>query len=204
MRLKVHPSIKHGHSILAKVATKTQKSLEEWKAIISTEGLGDAGSAKTWLKDNYEIGKTTLGTIVNWAFDENPNNFDPDQYLADAPQIVDAQYHGKRERIRPILNKIIEAAEALGEDVGASPCKKFVPLYRHHAFAQIKPTGLKRIDLGLALKGYEGDMPAFIFDTGEREGITHRIPLYSIEDITDEVKDWLKIAYDLDEKAPVK
>ena len=53
--------------------------------------------------------------------------------------------------------------------------------------------------MGFALK----DMPATgrLIDTGgfaKKDRITHRIPITSLEEIDDEVKRWLKVAYDLD------
>jgi hypothetical protein len=83
--------------------------------------------------------------------------------------------------------------------VKACPCQTIVPLYRKHVFAQIKPTTTKRVDIGFAL----GDMKAKgkLIETGgfaKKDRITHRIPLESPKDIDDEVKHWLKVAYDRD------
>ena len=81
----------------------------------------------------------------------------------------------------------------------ACPCQTIVPLYRKHVFAQIKPTTQTRIDLGFAL----GDMkaPKRLIDTGgfaRKDRITHRIEITSLQDIDDDVKHWLKVAYDRD------
>jgi hypothetical protein len=74
-----------------------------------------------------------------------------------------------------------------------------VPLYRRHVFAEIKPTTRTRIDLGFALR----DTPATgrLLDTGgfaKKDRITHRIPITTPEEIDDEVRNWLRKAYDLD------
>jgi Domain of unknown function (DUF5655) len=48
---------------------------------------------------------------------------------------------------------------------------------------------------------YKGKMPKRIIDTGglaKKDRITHRIPLGSVDEIDDEVKKWLKTAYELD------
>jgi hypothetical protein len=76
-----------------------------------------------------------------------------------------------------------------------------VPLYRQHVFAQIKPTTNSRIDLGFALAKHKGKLPKRIIDTGglaKKDRITHRIELKSADEIDKDVKNWLKIAYDLD------
>jgi hypothetical protein len=74
-----------------------------------------------------------------------------------------------------------------------------VPLYRNHVFAQIKPATKTRIDFGFALK----DTPATgrLIDTGgfaKKDRITHRIPITNLADIDDEVRRWLKKAYEMD------
>ncbi len=79
------------------------------------------------------------------------------------------------------------------------PCKTPVPLYRKHVFAEIKPTTQTRIDLGLALGKMK--IPKRLIDTGgfaKKDRITHRIPITRLAEIDDEVKHWLKTAYDLD------
>lgn len=74
-----------------------------------------------------------------------------------------------------------------------------VPFYRKHVFAQIKPSTNMRIDLGLAL----GDRktPKRLINTGgfeKKDRITHRIEIVQATDIDEEVKRWLKTAYDGD------
>jgi hypothetical protein len=75
-----------------------------------------------------------------------------------------------------------------------------VPFYRKHVFAQIKASTNTRIDLGFAL----GDMktPKRLIDTGgyeKKDRITRRIEVRSKDDIDDELKLWLKKAYEMDE-----
>ncbi len=74
-----------------------------------------------------------------------------------------------------------------------------MPLYRNHVFAQIKPATRTRIDLGFALGATKAK--GRLIDTGgyqKKDRITHRIPITALADIDDEVKRWLKAAYELD------
>ena len=67
-------------------------------------------------------------------------------------------------------------------------------------FAEIKPTTRTRIDLGFAHG--KTKTTGRLIDTGgfaKRNRITHRIPITTLAEIDDEVKRWLKTAYDLDE-----
>lgn len=74
-----------------------------------------------------------------------------------------------------------------------------IPLYRHHVFAQLKPSTRTRLDLGLALK--DTKPTGRLLDTGglaKGDRLTHRLPISTRAEIDDEVKHWLKVAYDLD------
>jgi hypothetical protein len=102
--------------------------------------------------------------------------------------------------LRPIYDALLQLGLKLGKDVKACPCQTIVPIYRKHVIAQIKPTTKTRIDLGFAL----GDTKAKgkLIDTGgfaKKDRITHRIPVTSIAEIDDEVRHWLRVAYDRDE-----
>jgi hypothetical protein len=109
-------------------------------------------------------------------------------------------FSGSKAGLRPIYDQLLKTGLKIGKDVKACPCQTIVPLYRNHVFAQIKPTTTKRVDIGFAL----GDLKATgrLIDTGgfaKKDRITHRIPLESPADIDDEVKYWLKVAYERDE-----
>ncbi|MEO6724137.1 MAG: DUF5655 domain-containing protein, partial [Blastocatellia bacterium] len=106
---------------------------------------------------------------------------------------------GSKAGLRPIYDRLLKIGLGIGNDVKACPCKTIVPLYRNHVFAQLKPTTRTRLDLGFALGSMK--TPARLINTGgfeKKDRITHRIPVSLLEEIDDELKHWLKVAYDLD------
>ena len=108
-------------------------------------------------------------------------------------------FSGPREALRPFYDQLLKLALALGKDVKASPGKTLVSLYRNHVFAHIKPSTNTRIDFGFAL----GNMktPKRLIDTGgyqKKDRITRRIEVRSKADIDDELKHWMKKAYEMD------
>jgi hypothetical protein len=126
---------------------------------------------------------------------------DPDVYLEWAERDVEKMFSGGKTKLRPLYDKLLKLGLKIGKEAKACPCSTIVPLYRNHVFAQIKPTTQTRIDMGFAL----GDMKPTgrLIDTGgfaKKDRITHRIPITSMADIDDEVKHWLKVAYDRDAK----
>jgi hypothetical protein len=78
---------------------------------------------------------------------------DAEQYLREVPGYVDAMFSGKKAGLRPIYEELLQLAFTLGRDVTVSPGKTIIPFYRHHVFAQVKPTTQTRVDLGLCLRG---------------------------------------------------
>src|SRR4029077_1504820 len=119
-------------------------------------------------------------------------NTDPAAYLRNAPQWVEAMYTGPKAALRPIHDALIKLGQSLGSDVKVCPCQTIIPLYRNHVIAQIKPTTNTRIDFGLSLKGVTKKLPKRLIDTGglqKGDRITHRIPISSLDEIDDQVKE---------------
>ncbi|MDQ3010143.1 MAG: DUF5655 domain-containing protein, partial [Acidobacteriota bacterium] len=123
----------------------------------------------------------------------------PEDYLQQAESYVEEMFAGSKAGLRPIYDRMLKIGLGIGNDVKACPCKTIVPLYRNHVFAQLKPATRTRLDLGFALGSMK--TPARLINTGgfeKKDRITHRIPVSSLEEIDDELKHWLKVAYDLD------
>jgi len=196
----VHPSVAMVQKWVSELREKTGRSLEEWIALVKKEGLKDEKSRREWLKSKHKLGTNRASWIAERAEGKGWEDT-PEAYLKAAVRYVEEQYAGPKEKLRPIYDELLKLGKSLGEDVKACPCRTIVPLYREHVFAQIKPTTNSRIDLGLALTHFKGKLPKRIIDTGglgKRDRITHRIEISTTNQIDDEVKKWLKIAYDLD------
>ena len=128
-----------------------------------------------------------------------PEYASPAAYLATAERYVDEMFGGPKAAMLPIFDALLKTSLSLGADTKACPCKTIVPIYRRHVIAQIKPTTRTRIDFGLALGNTKA--PKRLINTGgfmKKDRITHRIEVMSIDDIDDELKRWLKKAYEMD------
>jgi hypothetical protein len=124
---------------------------------------------------------------------------DPEKYLQAAEGYVEEMFSGKKASLRPLYDALLKLGLSMGKEAKACPCQTIVPLYRKHVFAQIKPTTQTRIDFGLALGNLK--TPKRLIDTGgyaKKDRITHRFEITSLKDIDDDVKRWLKVAYDRD------
>ena len=196
----VHPGVATVQKWVAELKEKTGRSLPEWEALIQKDGPKDEKGRREWLKTKHKLGSNSAWWLAERASGKGGED-DPEAYLRIAAQHVEQQYAGAKEGLRPVYEELLMLGKSMGEDVKACPCKTMVPLYREHVFAQIKATTNKRIDLGLALTHYKGKLPKRLVDTGglaKKDRITHRMELKGVEEIDDDVKKWLKTAYELD------
>lgn len=197
----VHPGVAMTQKWVAELKQKTGRSLEEWLRLIKKSGPKDEKARREWLKTEHGLGTNYASWLAERADGKGSEIGDPDTYLKAAEGYVEQMFSGSKAGLRPIYDALLKVGLSVGKDVKACPCQTIVPLYRKHVFAQIKPTTRTRVDFGFAL----GDTKAKgrLIDTGgfaKKDRITHRIEIASVKDIDDEVKHWLKVAYDRDEK----
>jgi Domain of unknown function (DUF5655)/Domain of unknown function (DUF4287) len=197
----VHPGVAMVQKWVGELKEKTGRSLEEWIALVTKEGPKEENSRREWLKSKHKLGMNSAWWIAERAEGKSAEEDTPEGYLAAAVRYVEEQYAGPKQKLRPIYDELLVLGKSLGDDVKACPCKTIVPFYRNHVFAQLKPTTNSRIDLGFALTHYKGKLLKRFIDTGglaKKDRITHRIEITAAEQIDDEVKKWLKTAYELD------
>ena len=195
----VHPGVLMVRKWIDDLPTKTGRSLPQWLALIRKEGPKDAAARREWLEKEHDLGTNSAWWLAERAEGKGEEDSDPDRYLATAERHVEDQYSGKKAPLRPIYDALLELGLSIGKDVKACPCKTMVPLYRNHVFAEIKPTTLTRVDLGLALRNAK--TPKRLVDTGgfrKKDRITRRIEITSPKDIDADVKRWLATAYAMD------
>jgi hypothetical protein len=195
----VHPGVLMTQKWIAELKQKTGRTLEEWLAHIKKAGPKDEKERRAWLKEKYGLGTNTAWWLAERSVGKGEEMGDADAYLASAERDVDKMFSGGKAHLRPLYDALLKLGLKTGKEAKACPCQTIVPLYRNHVFAQIKPTTQTRIDMGFAL----GDMKPTgrLIDTGgfaKKDRITHRMPISSLAEIDEEVKHWLKVAYDRD------
>jgi hypothetical protein len=185
-------------SVIAGMKEKTGRTLEEWLDLVNQKGPAGEKERREWLKARHGLGTNYAGWIAERSVGKGEDG-DPEGYLRSAEKYVEQMFSGAKAALRPIYDALLETGRKLGPDVRVCPCQTIVPLYRKHVFAQIKPATISRIDLGLALK--DTKTPKRLIDTGgfaKKDRITRRIEIHALNDIDDEVRRWLKTAYEMD------
>ena len=163
---------------------KTGKSLDEWKKILKTKSFEKHSEGVKYLKSEYSVTHGFANMIITLMKEDNHTSED----------LVESQYKGKEDLI-PIYKELIKYLKSLGSDISISPKKGSVSIIRKRQFVLIKPATKTRIDLGFKLK----DKP--ITNRLENSGpfgtmCTHRVKLSESKEIDDELKEWIKEAYD--------
>lgn len=197
----VHPGVAQVQKWIRELPEKTGRSLEEWVAFTQRFGPATEKERREWLKNEHKLGTNAATWIAERVEGKGTEEDSPEAYLKTAVAWVEEQYSGTRAGLRPLYEQLLKIGLGLAKDVKACPCKTMVPLYRNHVFAQIKPASNTRIDFGLAL----GDVktPKRLIDTGgyeKKDRITRRIEVKSKADIDDDLKKWLKKAWEMDGK----
>ncbi len=166
----------------------TGNTLEGWFELIDAAGLEKHGAIMKLLKDEHGVthGYANTISILYRQRDSGPPPED---------ELVDAQYQGAKAGLRPIYNAVLDAVSDFGSDVEISPKKTYVSLRRSKQFAIVQASAKDRVDLGLNLKGVE---PAGRLEGGNVfSGMcSHRVRLSGPGDLDDEVRAWLRQAYD--------
>jgi len=194
-----HPSLAMVQNIIANMKAKTGRTVDEWVAFIKKHGPTTEKARRQWLKSEHELGTIYAWWLAERADGKGEEDADPDAYLAAAERYVADMFAGSKAALAPIYDELLKLGLSIGKDVKACPCKTMVPLYRRHVIAQIKPSTRTRIDFGLALGATRA--PKRLIETGgfeKGDRITHRIVIQSKADIDNDVKRWLKRAYELD------
>jgi len=171
-------------TMIANMPEKTGKSLEEWFKILKDKSFSKHSEAVKYLKSEHQVTHGFANTIVSLSKDQ------------DAPEVdlVSEQYKGK-ETLFPIYQRLISFVKSLGDDVTVTPKKASVSIIRKRQFVLIKPATKTRIDLGFKLK----DKPTTqrLENSGPFGSMcTHRVQLTDVKDIDDELKSWIREAYE--------
>ena len=195
----VHPGVLLTIKWVAELKQKTGRSLDEWLKLIKQDGPPSENERRDLLKSKFGLGTNSAWWLAQRSVGKGEEASDPAQYLRAAEKYVEAMFSGKKDGLRPIYDALLKLGLNIGTEAKACPCQTIVPLYRNHVFAQLKPTTQTRIDLGLALGNLK--TPKRLIDTGgyaKKDRITHRIEITTLKDIDQDVKRWLKVAYDRD------
>lgn len=173
--------------MIENIEKNTGKTFQEWINIVQTSGKVKHGEIIKFLKTEHGFTHGYANFVAHKAKASDAGSVD------NTDDLIQEQYE-KKPKLKPIYDKLISAVKEIGGDVELAPKKAYLSLRRKKQFALIQPSTKTRLDVGINLKGIEAT------DRLENSGsfnamCSHRVRVTSINEIDDELIDWLKQAY---------
>ena len=173
-------------TMLENLKEKTGHSLEEWKGLISDQSFSKHGEILKFLKEKHNV---THGYASEIALKVLGSDADS---TSDTDALIENQYKGK-EHLKPFYEKLIAEIQIFDGDFEIAPKKTYVSLKRKKQFIILNPASKTRFEIGFNLKGTEAKGK---LEAEKPDGIcSHKICLADINDIDNEVIDWIRMAY---------
>ena len=175
-------------SMIRNLEENTGKTLGQWLEIAGASGLEKHGQIVKYLK--AEQGMTHgYANMVAHQF-RNAG-----KAAASRDDLVEAQYSGAKEGLRPIYEALIAQVGSFGKDVEIAPKKAYVSLRRNKQFGLLQPSTKTRVDVGINLKGEPAS------DRLEASGsfnamVSHRVRVTGKSQVDSELMGWLRKAYE--------
>lgn len=167
---------------------KTGHNLDHWLKAVKSSGEEKHMAIIKYLKAEHGL---THG-YANFIAFKYREQFETPKSGGD---MVSDQYTGAKAALKPIYDELCKVVKGFGKEVDVSPRKTYVTIRRSKQFAIFKASTKDRMDVGLILKG--APETARLQSGKQFSGMmTHCVAVHSKDDIDDELKGWLKQAYD--------
>lgn len=169
---------------------RTGRTLEEWLEVVAGSGIDplDQNAVRRWLKTEHGVLQNSQWAIADAA--ARAAGWEP----LTLDEQIDQQYSGPKAHLRPIFERVRALAEALGDDVRMEGRGTYIPFVRRRQFLAVAAATRSRVDLGLR---YTDAPDSELLVPAKAPGqATHRLSLTAVEEITPEVEELLRMAYE--------
>lgn len=165
----------------------TGKTLEQWIDIVKKQNFAKHGEIIKFLKEQHEFTHGFANLVAHKANETDAGSANNQNDL------ITKQYIGK-EHLKPLYDKLISEIQNFGNDIEIAPKNSYVSLRRKKQFAIFNPATKTRFEVGINLKGQE---PKGKLEAEKPNSMcSHKINLSDLNDIDNEVIEWIKNAYD--------
>jgi hypothetical protein len=177
---------------LSNIEKKTGRSLAQLRAAIAGCGKAKHGEIRAWLMETYGLGHGDANTLTHVA-KESDGESAAKAKGASTDDVLGEIYSGKKEHLRPIHDRLIEAIAGFGQ-FEIAPKKGYVSLRRKKQFAMLGPKTNDRFELGLNIKGEVKDPRAKALPPGGM--CQYVVPLASAGEVDAKLVALVKMAFD--------
>jgi predicted transport protein len=177
------------------LAARTGRTLQEWVDLVRSSGLDplDQAAVRGWLKREHGVLQNSQWAIADAA--ARAAGWVPPTVA----EYVDRQYAGAKAGLRPVYEAVAAAIAELGDDVTVEGRGTYIPFVRGRQFAAVAAAARDRVDLGLRFT----DPPASarLLPSGGPGQATHTVSLRAVQEVDDEVRHLLRVAYEQSPRA---
>lgn len=167
---------------------KTGKTLEQWVDIVDANNFAKHGEIIQFLKESHGFTHGFANLVAHKSRKSDAGS------ATDQNALIGLQYKGK-EHFKPLYDKLIQHITTFGSDVEIAPKNAYVSLKRKKQFAILQPATKTRFEIGLNIKGQQPEGKLELI-TAPNSMCSHKINLTGDNDLTQDVLDWLKTAYE--------
>jgi hypothetical protein len=178
-------SAKWMETVLANCESKTGRTLPQWVSLAKKARVRDTKEARAWAKEQG-LSIVYQSAVADALFP----SIDADDGM------VEAQYAGAKQALRPIYDALVTAVHTLGEDVEVMPRKSQVTFSRATSFAVVRAATRDRVDVALKLHGEKPTGRLVLDPKAMKSDPSHVVGVRSVEDVDKELLVWLRKAYE--------
>jgi len=166
----------------------TGKTLEQWIEIVKQKNFAKHGEIINFLKEEHGFSYGFANLVAHKSKGSDAGSAE------DSSELIEKQYKGK-EHFMPIYETLMAEIMKFGNDIEVAPKNAYVSLRRKKQFALLQPATKTRFEIGLIIKGQDAKGVLEVIPAANAM-CSHKINIESERDITSEVLNWIKVAYD--------
>jgi len=175
---------------LDNVKAKTGKTPDDFAKLAAEKGLASHGDIVKWLKSDFALRHGHATAIAGVVRGMGTTKARPGERL-------EKLFRGKKQHWRHPCDLLIGKVKKLAPDTEVAVGGTYVSLLRAgKKFAILQPSAADRLDIGIKLTG---DVPTEgrLEPAGRLNAmVTHRVKIHEAGQIDEQVRSWLKRAYD--------
>lgn len=170
---------------LANIEAASGLTVDDFAVSVRATGLEKHGEIVAFLKSDHSLTHGNANLISHLVRQQMAGGAPTDD------ELLDAQYSKGKSVLRPIYEKLAELAVSCGPDVTMVIQKTGVSFRRSKQFALVQAPSSKRVQLGLNL-----DTTPSGGRVESTSGMcSHRANITEIDQVDDEVAEWITAAY---------
>jgi len=177
---------------LKNIQSKTGKSLDEVRRMISKSGLTKHAEIRGLLIEKLKLGYGDANALVHFALSSDGQSAAEAKAMSGG-DVLNEIYTGSKSALRPIHESIMRYVAKFGP-MEIVPKKGYASLRRNKQFAMLGPGTKGRFEVGLNMKGVKATARLTAMPPGGM--CQYKVFLSSVEEVDKELVGWIRQAYD--------